>query len=116
MIREAVRVVARLRSAHRPFQIEIARCKERNPAPRRARGSVAEISRRLMPALQRLIGLSLGSTGPLLAELRRVRDRLLRRKQARRDVCPINSSYREREITCQLNNSAAMTLIAHAKL
>jgi hypothetical protein len=38
VIREAVRVVARLRSAQRQFQIETARYKERNPAPERAGG------------------------------------------------------------------------------
>jgi len=38
VIRQAVQAVAWLRSAHRPFQIEIARYKERNPAPRLAGG------------------------------------------------------------------------------
>lgn len=36
VIREVVRAAARLRSAHRPFQIGIARYKERNPAPGQA--------------------------------------------------------------------------------
>ena len=38
VIREAVRAGARLRSAHRPFQIETAHYKERNPVPGRAGG------------------------------------------------------------------------------